>query len=234
MEDKFEKEREQLHRNVMNSVSHDLKTPLACIIGSLEIYERTKGKLSPEKADELLATALHEAYRLDSFINNILDMAKLENRVVKVKREQCLMQKLIDDCLLTMTNILRDVTVTVKISPENFSVNTDATLLQRAICIVLDNAAKYCPPYCEVAVEADLAKGLVSIHISDNGLGIPEAEKEAIFSKYTRLAKQDYQRAGTGLGLPICRAIMELLGGTATVANGTKAQGAVFTLTLPA
>ena len=234
MESKFEKEREQLHRNVMNSVSHDLKTPLACIIGSLEIYERTKGKLAPEKASALLDTALQEAYRLDNFINNILDMAKLENGAVKVKKELCSMQAVIDDCLMSMTNILRDVTITTKIVPENFSIITDPILLQRAICIILDNAAKYCPPYCEVAVECDIVKGLVSIHISDNGLGIPEAEKEEIFCKYTRLAKQDYQRAGTGLGLPICRAIMGLLGGTATVANATKGQGAVFTLTFPA
>jgi two-component system sensor histidine kinase KdpD len=234
MEDKFEKEREQLHRNIMDSVSHDLKTPLACIIGSLEIFERTKGKLPPEKAAALLETALHESYRLDSFINNILDMAKLENGEIKVKKESASMQTLIDDCLESMTNILRDVKVTVNITPKNFSLKTDPVLLKRAICVVLDNAAKYCPPYCSVAVECDLVKSLVSIHISDNGLGIPEAEKEAIFSKYTRLAKQDYQRAGTGLGLPICRAIMELLGGTVSVQNVTQGQGAVFTLTLPA
>src|SRR4051812_36475440 len=98
----FEQERERLHRIVLSSVSHDLKTPLACIIGSLEIFERTKEKLTLEKRNTLINTALQEAYRLDSFITNILDMAKFESDAVKVKKEVCVMELLLEDCLILL------------------------------------------------------------------------------------------------------------------------------------
>src|SRR5271170_5121367 len=149
----FEQEREQLHRSILTSVSHDLKTPLSCIIGSLEIYERTKKKLSPAKKNTLIHTALQEAYRLDSFVTNILDMAKLESGAVKIKKELCVMDLLLEDCLVLLGHRLRECDVTITAIPATFPVTTDPVLLMRAICIILDNAVKYAAPRPVIKVE---------------------------------------------------------------------------------
>lgn len=231
----FELEREQLHRSVLTSVSHDLKTPLSCIIGSLEIFERTKDRLTIEQKDTLIDTALQEAYRLDSFITNILDMAKLESGAVKLKKEVCLMGLLLEDCLILLGRRLLNCEVRIKAVPATFSVTTDPLLLMRAICILLDNAAKYCVSHRSVIdVEYEKIGDQVVIRVEDNGPGIPESKMEEIFSKYARFASQDHKHSGTGLGLPICREIMRLLGGTVTVENHPGGKGAVFTLSFAA
>ncbi len=231
-----EQERELLLRNVLNAVSHDLKTPLACIIGSLEIFERSKDKLSAEKAQVLLNTALKEAYRLDGFISNILDMAKLETGSVKVRKEQCILGEVLADCMTTMEERLRGCDVHITAPDAPVSMNTDPTLLARAICIVLDNAAKYCTDTIIIDINVDYNKvaHCVTIHIQDNGPGIPTAQLETVFSKYTRLALGDHQQAGTGLGLPICRMIMDLLGGQIHASNRPDHHGAIFTLSFTA
>src|SRR5436305_33782 len=113
----FEQERERLHRTVLTSVSHDLKTPLSCIIGSLEIYERTKEKLTLDKKNTLINTALQEAYRLDSFITNILDMAKLESNAIRLKKELCVMDLLLEDCLILLGRRLSECRVSIKPIP---------------------------------------------------------------------------------------------------------------------
>lgn len=230
----FEQERERMHRGMMSSVSHDLKTPLACIIGALEIYKRTQATLSPDKKDTLIGTALHEAYRLDSFVNNILDMARMENDAVIVKKESCLMGLLLEDCLITLGDRLAKCEISIKAIPESFSVTTDSLLLMRALCIILDNSAKYAAPHPVIGVEYTKNNHQIVIRIQDNGPGIPESKREEIFSKYARFGAQDHKYAGAGLGLPICREIMRLLGGSVTANNRTDGEkGAVFTLTLP-
>src|SRR4051812_30950735 len=171
----FEQDREQLHRAVLTSVSHDLKTPLACIIGSLEIYERTKEKLTLEKKNTLINTALQEAYRLDSFITNILDMARLESNAVKLKKELCVMDLLLEDCLILLGHRLRECTVSIKAIPATFPVTTDPLLLMRAICIVLDNAAKYGALHPVINMEYERMGEQVVIRIQDNGPGIPQS-----------------------------------------------------------
>ena len=137
----FEQDREFLHRSLLSRVSHDLKTPLACIIGSLEIYERTKEKLSSDKQNILIDTALQEAYRLDSLLTNVLEMARLEQGAVQVKNQSYDMDLLLQDCLIQLGHRLSGCDISIKAVPAAFSVNTDPLLLTRAICCVLDNAA---------------------------------------------------------------------------------------------
>ena len=227
----FDQEREKLHRNVLTSISHDLKTPLACIIGSLEIYERTKEKLSAEKKTILINTALQEAYRLDSFITNILDIAKFESNVTIIKKELCVMNLLMEDCLIMLGHRLQKCDITILPIPAVFTVITDSLLLMRAVCIILDNAAQYGVGQPIIRVEYERIGLYAVIRVDDNGPGIPPSQLEAIFSKYTRLNAQDHKNAGTGLGLPICREIMRLLGGEVTVKNNANGNGAQFTLT---
>lgn len=224
-------EQEKLHRNILTSVSHDLKTPLACIIGSLEIFERAKERLTAEEKDILINTSLQEAYRLNSFITNILDMAKFEQGMVKPFKEPYEMNLLIKDCLLTMGLRLKSCAIEINDTAIPVVMVTDHLLLERALCILLDNAAKYCPPCTSIKIKYERIGDLVAIRVEDNGPGIPKAKMEDIFCKYLRLSKHDCKIAGSGLGLTICREIMRLLGGTVTVANCEDGKGAMFTLT---
>lgn len=229
--EQLERERERIHRQMLSSVSHDLKTPLASIIGSLEVYERMRDKLPQEKQGDLIRVALEEAYRLDNFITNILDMAKLENGMVKPKREGVDVGHTIRDCVTKLSSLLLKSKVDISaLTPDPVEITTDAVLLSRAVCLVLDNAVKYGgkPPVIEIEYGINDDKtGFIRIH--DNGRGIPSSEIEAIFSKYTRFSKEDQQNAGTGLGLAIGREIMRLLGGDIRVANADVG-GTTFTL----
>lgn len=212
--DDFEKQREMIHINMLSSVSHDLKTPLASVIGSLEIHERMKDKLSQDKKEALIATALQEAYRLDNFVTNILEMAKLENGMVKVQHETCYISSLINDCRIKLGHRLKDAKVEIEAVNGEVIVQTDPALLSRAVIQVLDNAIKYGGSPAIVHIEYELEGDLCVIKIHDNGKGLTENQKQSVFAKYTRFAKQDQQAAGTGLGLSISKEIMRLLGGS--------------------
>jgi len=226
-------EREQLHRQILSSVSHDLKTPMASIIGSLEIFQRMYDRLSIEQQKNLVGVALQEAYRLDNFLTNILDMAKLENGLVKPRRESVIVHALLVDCVTRLGNRLKGSTVQIDPSAEALTISTDSTLLTRAVCLVLDNAVKYggIPSTINITYgKAESGQGV--IRIADNGVGIPDDHLTTVFEKYTRFARGDQQNAGTGLGLAICREIMRLLGGTVKAENGAQG-GAVFSLYFP-
>lgn len=224
--------REQIHREMMSAVSHDLKTPLATIIGSLEVYFRMNDKLTPEKRATLVNSALMEAYRLDSFITNILDMAKLENGMVNIKSERVELGSLLRDSLTRIgpRRERGDIRFPEVMTP--IFVRTDPMLLSRAAGLVLDNALKHGGqrPTIWIDFGADEKRSFISIR--DNGTGIPAGKEEAIFSKYTRYSKSDQQNAGTGLGLAICREIMRNLSGDISVQNHAEG-GAHFSLYFP-
>jgi two-component system sensor histidine kinase KdpD len=229
----IDQDRDRLHRQIFSSVSHDLKTPLASIIGSLEIYERMIERLSPEQQKSLIGVALQEAYRLDNFITNILDMVKLENGMVKLRRETVVIDRLIDDCIMRLGNRLKGTDISVERPAKSLLVKTDPTLLGRVVCLVLDNAVKYGGKPGAIRITSGLSEdGQATIHIEDNGAGIPESQIDRVFEKYTRFTHGDQQNAGTGLGLTICREIMSLLDGTVSVTNGEE-HGAIFTLYFP-
>jgi two-component system sensor histidine kinase KdpD len=228
----FEEERERLHRHMLSCVSHDLKTPMASIIGALEVIDRAKDKLSHEKQEQLISVALQEAYRLDSFITNILDMARLENNMVKARHENAEIGDLIRHCLTRADTRLRGSQIIFE--PKGaISVATDSVLLCRAISLVLDNAVKFGGMPLVLHIDCGVDENNAGyIGIRDNGGGIVEDKMEIIFSKYTRFGKEDQQNAGTGLGLAISRAIMNLLGGSIAAANHPDG-GALLTLRFP-
>ena len=228
----FEKTREQIHRQMLSAVSHDLKTPLATMIGSLEIFTRMEDKLSPEKKAMLINSALGEAYRLDNFITNILDMAKLEGGMVAIKRERVDMKSLVNDCITRLGP--RGKTANIKLQPRNDTgiVTTDPMMFGRALGLLLDNALKHAGKTPEIIVSFGRAEDELMVQVCDNGTGIPAGKETEIFSKYTRFSRNDQQNAGTGLGLAICQQIMQLLSGSVTVHN-LESGGACFTLRCP-
>ena len=225
----LDEERERIHRQMLSSVSHDLKTPLASIIGSLEIHERMRERLSDQQRQSLISVALQEGYRLDAFVTNILDMAKFENGMVKAQVEEIDIDNLLQNCTTRLQHRLNDCSLRVTPVTGNFILRTDPVLLCRAITLVLDNAVKYGGQPPVIDIQHGVSDDMGFIEIRDNGRGIAEGHAETIFAKYTRFATQDRQLAGTGLGLSIAREIMRLLGGTVTAGNH-KNGGAVFKL----
>lgn len=228
----LQEDREKMHRQMLSSVSHDLKTPLASMIGSLEIYQRMKHTLTDAKKDMLITTALEEARRLDNFITNILDMAKLESGHIRLNRENTDMHVLIQQCLKRMSDRLAGTEVKLATPATRRELSMDAGLISRLLGQLIDNAIKYGPREGkQIEITLDI-NGSIRLSVHDNGPGIPESRQEEIFNKYTRLTKQDSQAAGTGLGLAISRTIARLHGGDITVRNHEQG-GAVFTLEIP-
>ena len=234
LDDLYNKERVRMHRQLYSAISHDLKTPLASMIVALEIHQRMKERLTPEKQEALISTALQEAYRLDHFITNILDMGKLENGMVTIRSHPIEVGKLLNDCVRNFDIRLKGASLTIVPLNQPLTLSTDAILLCRVVTLLLDNAVKYGgkPPVIRISYEAN-AESQCLIHIADNGPGIPGSHKDSIFSKYTRFVRRDQQQAGTGLGLAISREIMALLGGSVSLGENNVMGGAVFTLAVP-
>lgn len=229
---KIQAEREKLRTMLLSSVSHDLKTPLASVIGSLSVFRSMGEKLPQEHRVALINTALGEAQRLDSFITNILDMTRLESGQVELKSEWVRPDQVVEDVCKRLRERMLHHELVLHPYQEKREVAMDVMMTGQVVQNLLDNAIKYTPAgtRVEVSMKAD-AEGF-ALSVRDHGKGIPDDQLEKVFDKYTRINKQDTQAAGTGLGLAIARAVMHAQQGTITAANHGQG-GAVFTLTLP-
>ncbi len=231
-ETRISEEREKLRAMLLSSVSHDLKTPLASIIGSLSAYHSMYDSLPDEQKRMLTATALDEAQRLDSFISNILDMTKIESGDIRFKREWCSPDEIVATVAKRLRQRLTHHTLTIERLKDRIEVEADQMLLEQVVQNLLDNAAKYAPAGTEITVSMTIDDhDAFTFSVRDRGQGIPDGEQDAIFDKYTRLKKTDSKVAGTGLGLAICKSIMEGMKGSIAVYNHEKG-GAVFQLKL--
>jgi two-component system sensor histidine kinase KdpD len=227
-------ETERLRAALLTSVSHDLRTPLASIIGSLTSL-RSYGKSFDEAArQELMATIQAEAERLNRFIGNLLDMTRLESGAIEIKPEPADFGEIVGTALQRAAKLLAEHRVEIDIAPELPMLRVDYLLLEQTLFNLLDNAAKYAPAGTAVRISARPDGHVVIIEVSDQGPGIPATDVERIFDKFYRVQAEDRQRAGTGLGLAICRGFVAALGGTITAGNRRDGGGAVFAIRLPA
>lgn len=225
-------EREKLRTSLLSSVSHDLKTPLAAILGSLSVHRSMYEKLPEKQRHELTDAALTEAQRLDSFITNILDLAKIESGAVKFKRQWQSPEDLINRVKKRMRLRFEHHVLAVHSLASEIEVEIDPVISEQALMNVLDNAIKYTPAGSTIDVRMETTDDHFNIHVRDHGQGIAQEDHERIFDKYTRLQRQDHQVAGTGLGLALARAAMRGQGGDILVSSHADG-GAVFTLCWP-
>lgn len=233
-ESRMREEREKLRSMLLSSVSHDLKTPLASIIGALSVYQRmAKAKrLQPETSNELTATALEEAQRLDSFISNILYMTSIESGEISFESEWVEAGEPVEAIKRRLRHRLGGHNLSVLPPAITAEVRMDRMMTEQVLQNIVDNAVKYAPSDTTITLSYGEEEGGFAYRISDEGLGIPEAKREAIFDKYERLKQSDSQVAGTGLGLAIVKAVMEKQNGTIRVRNH-EAGGAEFTVWFP-
>ncbi|HEX4111775.1 MAG TPA: sensor histidine kinase KdpD [Stellaceae bacterium] len=226
-------ETERLRSALLTSISHDLRTPLASIIGALTSLRSYGASYDQAARDELMATIQAEAERLNRFIGNLLDMTRLESGTIELKLALVDVGEIVGTALRRAHRLLADHRVEIDLAPDLPMLRLDYLLFEQALFNLLDNAAKYAPAGTPITVRARLEGGAVTLAVLDEGPGIPPAELHRIFDKFYRVQAQDRQRAGTGLGLAIGRGFVTAMGGTITAANRTDRSGAVFTITVP-
>lgn len=228
----LEQTRDNLHAMLLSSVSHDLKTPLACIIGSLDIYQHLKDTLSEERKTALISSAINEARRLDSFITNILDMAKLES-ALPFKCEHVDVGQLVRQCVLKMEPVLNHHNVRLELPSKIIMADINELWITRALALLLDNVVLYTPADTDIVITLTKDNLACWIAVRDYGPGIPKKMLPTLFHKHRRAVLEDTKTAGTGLGLPICKAIAQKHSGAIWCDKPNSGDGTVFTITLP-
>ena len=229
-------EREKLRSALLSSVSHDLKTPLASIIGSLSAIKQFGSALSKEDMTELNSNALDEAERLHNFINNILSMSRMESGSIKLNNNWISGQEITQETLKKLKRIQETHNVVLDESLTRYAFWLDIRLIQQVLQNLVDNAAKYSSSGSRITIGCTLGKHKkrCALYVRDEGKGIPESELPRIFDKFTRLEKRDKQIAGTGLGLSIVKTLTEAHEGTVEIINNSSleksAKGITFML----
>ena len=226
-------EADRLRSALLTSISHDLKTPLAAILGAAGTLRGFARDLDDQGKVELLSTIVEESERLNRFITNLLDMTRLEAGSIKLNTSRQDVGEIVGTALERATKILADHKVDIEVTPDLPMLELDPVLFEQALFNLLDNAAKYAPPGTTVHIQAWQEERTVKLQVTDEGSGIPPMEIDRIFEKFHRAEKSDQVRAGTGLGLAIARGFVEAMGGSVTAANRSDRSGAVFTITLP-
>ena len=226
-------ETERLRSALLTSISHDLKTPLASVLGSAGTMRDLADRLTDGEKAELLATIIDESERLNRFIANLLDMTKLESGAVAPKLAPYDLSEIIGSTLQRTVKILRHHSVQLDLATDMPMVSLDAVLFEQVLFNLLDNAAKYAAAGTTIFIRTWRDRTTVSLQILDEGEGIPQDDIEHIFDKFYRVQKTDQVRPGTGLGLAISRGFVEAMNGTIVAGNRTDRRGAVFTISLP-
>jgi two-component system sensor histidine kinase KdpD len=223
-------ESERLRNSLLSALSHDLRTPLAALVGLAESLALTKPPLSPEQLESANAIA-EEARRMGALVSNLLEMARIESGAVKLRSHWHPFEEVVGSALQAAKPALANHRVVLNLARGLPLVEFDATLIERVLYNLIENACKYTPPGSTVTVAADVAGGNLVVSVSDDGPGIPSGQEEAIFEKFTRGTRES-TTPGVGLGLAISRAIVEAHGGRISASNG-PAGGARLTFTLP-
>jgi two-component system sensor histidine kinase KdpD len=225
-------ESERLRTALFNSLSHDLRTPLSSIIGAVTgLLEDENVIYSPEARNELLQTILQGAKRMNRFVSNLLDMARLESGMLKLNKEWCDLQDIIGVAInrLGESTVRRPIDINI---PDDLPlIQADCLLIEQVFINLLDNALKYSEADSKIVVTIRQQEKEVEIAVGNRGPGIAEADLSKVFDKFYRLSSP-LQVSGSGLGLAICKGFVEAHGGRIWAENN-KFGGVTITFTLP-
>jgi two-component system sensor histidine kinase KdpD len=230
---KLQAESERLRSALLTSISHDLGTPLASIIGAASSLKSVGERYGGADREALLSTILDEAERLNRFVGNLLDMTKLESGAIAPKQEMIDLAEIVGTALRRAGKVLAHHRVKVDLAGDLPMLRLDFVLFEQVLFNLLDNAAKYAPPESTVEIRARRRNTMVELHVLDEGHGIPQDQVERIFDKFHRVAEGDRKRPGTGLGLAICRGFVAAMGGTIRARNRADRSGGDFVIELP-
>jgi two-component system sensor histidine kinase KdpD len=226
-------EADKLRSALLTSLSHDLKTPLASILGSAGALRDYSTSLTDSGRVELLTTIVEEAERLNRFIANLLDMTRLESGAAAVSLTPLFIGDSVGSALRRAEKILALHRVDLAVPPDLPMVRLDPVLFEQVLFNLLDNARKYAPSGSRIGLRAWADESHVTLQVVDEGPGIPRDDLTRIFDSFYRVRKKDHVQAGTGLGLSICKGFVEAMGGTIFATNRADRPGAIFTLRFP-
>lgn len=231
-------ESERLRSSLLAAVSHDLRTPLTGLIGMAETLRRSDPPLAPPVADTV-AAMLEQAQRMRTMVVNLLDMARLQSRDVRINREWQSVEELAGSSLAAMREALSRHRIVVADLSAVPLVECDAVLIERVLCNLLENAGKYAPAGTTIRLSAEASDDEIRIVVQDEGPGVPAGRERQIFEKFTR-GQRESATAGVGLGLAVCEAIVHAHGGRIWVEPARSAErqavhgpGARFVVALP-
>jgi two-component system sensor histidine kinase KdpD len=224
-------EAERLRNALLSSVSHDLRTPLATIMGSASSLLENGTHFQRGTWQDLLQSIVDESERLNRLVSNLLDMTRLESGTLAVKKEWHPLEEVIGAALARMEKRLGDRPVAIRVPPDLPLVRIDGVLIEQVLINLLDNGLKYTPVGRGIDISASESDAAVLVEVADRGPGFTPGEEEHLFDKFYRGQTADSR--GVGLGLAICRAIVEAHGGKIWAENRPEG-GAVFRFTLPA
>lgn len=226
-------ETDRLRTALLTSISHDLKTPLAAIMGSADMLKDLGAQLPEETRKELLSTVIDESERLNRFIVNLLDMTRLGSGAMQPNYAFHFAGDMVGTALSRAAKITSGHRVEVGIPADLPMLKVDPVLFEQVLFNLIDNAAKYAPEETAIDIRGRRDGNLVVLSVMDEGPGIPLEDLERIFDSFYRVRKSDQVRAGTGLGLSICRGFVEAMGGTIRADNRSDRSGAIFTIRMP-
>ncbi|HEU4724960.1 MAG TPA: DUF4118 domain-containing protein [Candidatus Eisenbacteria bacterium] len=224
-------EAEQARSALLSSVSHDLRTPLAAIAGAASALRDAGGGLEPDARRELVETIAQEAHRLNRLIGNLLEMTRLESGAPRVRKEWHSLEEVIGSSLTLLEPELGDRRVRVALAPALPLIPLDDVLFEQVVRNLVENANKYSPPGKPIEIRASIEDGNLRLEILDEGAGFAAGEEARLFEKFYR-GSRAAAAPGVGLGLAICRGIVEAHGGTIEAANRPEG-GARFTVRVP-
>jgi len=226
-------EADKLRVAMLTSLSHDLRTPLASILGAATTLLANLGMDDLSKTKDMLQVVREEAERLDRFVGNLLDMSRLEAGALGTKTETVDISDVFSAAVGRLSRRIAGRQVVEDIPDDIPFANADPLLLEQALVNILDNAVKYSPAASAILARARVENGFICVAIEDEGPGISESELAHIFDKFYRVRKADSGIAGTGLGLSVARGFIEAFGGALSARNRSDRSGAAFDIKIP-
>jgi two-component system sensor histidine kinase KdpD len=225
-------ETERLRNALLSSVSHDLRSPLASMIGAADTLAMYETQLPRDERQQLLQAILHEGQRLDRYIQNLLDMTRLGHGTLKLHRDWVDATEVVVAATDRLRRFFPELTLLMSLPQDTVLLYVHPALIEQALFNVLENAAHFSPPGEPVRVVVNVAVQQLLIDVIDHGPGIPPEERARIFDMFYSVSRGDRGNKGTGLGLSICRGMIGAHGGSVE-ALSTDGVGTTIRITLP-
>lgn len=220
----------ELYNTLLDSLSHELKTPIATIMGAADSLQNNTDRLTEFHKESLVGEIGKAASRLYLQVENLLNMSRLESGVVQPRLKWCDVEELLYPLVQRIQKEATTHHIQVNIAPGLPLVKLDQGFIEQSMYNLLRNATIYTPEHTTIRVTAHCENGLLTLEVADEGAGFPEAEIDKVFDKFYRL--KNSKTGGSGLGLSIVKGFVEAHGGTISLRNREQG-GAVFTITIP-
>jgi len=227
----MEMETERLRSSLLSSVSHDLRTPLAAIAGSISSLLENQETLGTATKKDLLENIYDETNRLERLVTNLLEMTKLESGTVTLQKESLHPGEVIGSAIARIEKNLNGRTLNIQIPSDLPFVPMDGLLMEQVLVNLLDNALKYTPDQSPIDISAKVDGRDLVVQVEDRGPGVPEEDSERLFDKFYR-GSQKSNKSGAGLGLSICKGVIQIHGGVIWARNRTGG-GSNFGFSIP-